>query len=684
MRVFALRSTLALICLAFSQHLHAQMLRDSVSTDSAYWRTLTELVVTAQRSATSRFGTPEAIEIIGEKTIRSRQFRTLPEALSATPGVFVQKTNHGGGSPFLRGLTGNQTLQLIDGIRLNNATFRYGPNQYFNTIDLFSIEKIEALRGNGSVQYGSDALGGTIQAFSRDVAFSEKSDWGGEVLLRGATQGMEQSARADLRYGNQRVAFTGGLTFRNFGDLVGGDTTGKQSPSGYKEFDFDLKGKIALTKSAMLTLAHQNVQQSNVPVFHKVQLENFAVNEFDPQHRALTYARLEQTLNRGVWQSLSVTASLQQTEEGRSSQKNGSSVLRYENDQVRSLGAIAQITNAFGKRWSANSGVEMYHDLVNSTRTDTDQSTGAVSEKRGLYPDGATMASIAAFSLHEWDFSKWHFTAGARWNYFIITATDEAIGTARLDPSALVGNAAVMRKLGRHSNLFISVNSAFRAPNIDDLGTLGIVDFRFETPNYDLKPERSVNAQIGYKLLTAKLQGEIYFYRNELNDLITRVKQDTQTMQGYPLYQKENTERAYIQGIETAWNFAFAQNWSAQGSLTYTYGQNVTKDEPMRRIPPLFGRLALDYTPGMWAFGAEWLAANKQDRLAKGDTEDNRIPIGGTPGWNVLNLYAGYEWRFLSMRLSALNLFNEDYRTHGSGVNGYGRSVFATLGIRLF
>jgi outer membrane receptor protein involved in Fe transport len=109
----------------------------------------------------------------------------------------------------------------------------------------------------------------------------------------------------------------------------------------------------------------------------------------------------------------------------------------------------------------------------------------------------------------------------------------------------------------------------------------------------------------------------------------------------------------------------------------------MTQQEPVRRIPPLFGRLALDYTPGAWAFGAEWLAAGKQDRLAKGDTEDNRIPEGGTPGWNVLNLYAGFEWRFLSLRLSALNLFNEDYRTHGSGVNGYGRSLFATLAIQL-
>jgi len=675
MHVFTLRFTFFFISSICIQAIDAQ---SPVDTN----RTLIELVVTAQRAAVPRFNTPEAIELQAAKIIRSRQFRTAPEALAAIPGIFVQKTNHGGGSPFIRGLTGNQTLLLIDGIRLSNATFRFGPNQYFNTIDLFSLEKIEALHGSGSVQYGSDALGGTVQAFSKDLDFSEKSDFGGAVLLRGASQGMEQTARVELQHSTRSTAFAGGFTWRNFGDLVGGDTTGRQAPSGYRELNFDLKGKIALSRRATLTLVHQNVRQNEVPVFHKVRLENFAVNQFKPQRRVLSYARLEQNLNRGIWKSLSLTTSVHQTAEGRESRKNGSTVLRYENDQVRSLGAIAQITNGFGKSWSANSGVEVYHDLVNSTRVDTDEKTGVAASKRGLYPNNATMMSMAAFSLHELDWQKWHFTAGLRWNTFVVKVKDEAIGTARLMPSALVGNAAVLRKLGRHSNLFASVNSGFRTPNIDDLGTLGIVDFRFETPNYGLKPERSINYQIGYKLQTDKLQGELYVYRNELRNLITRVKQDTQMMQGYPLYQKENAGRAYVQGIEMAWVYAFARNWSAQGSMTYTYGQNISANEPMRRIPPVFGRLALDYAAKEWAFGTELFVAGKQDRLAQGDKEDNRIAKGGTPGWKVLNLHAGYSWRFISLRVTALNLFNADYRTHGSGVNGYGRSVFATLGLQ--
>ena len=77
--------------------------------------------------------------------------------------------------------------------------------------------------------------------------------------------------------------------------------------------------------------------------------------------------------------------------------------------------------------------------------------------------------------------------------------------------------------------------------------------------------------------------------------------------------------------------------------------------------------------------GIEYQYASKQDRLAKGDKEDNRIPAGGTPGFNLLNYYAGYRMKNISIQMAAQNLFNIDYRTHGSGINGYGRSLSLQL-----
>jgi outer membrane cobalamin receptor len=647
--------------------------------DSLPQQILGEVVVTASRYSSFQVKTPEAIRLIDSKSIEKFQVRTAPEALMATPGVFVQKTNHGGGSPFLRGLTGNQTLLLVDGIRLSNAIVRYGPNQYFNTIDVFSIEKMEVLRGNGSVQYGSDAIGGTIQAFSHEVTTSENPEWGSSFLTRIATHGMEQSLIGSVNFSNKKFAVRAGATWRNFGDLVGGDTTGRQSPTGYRELDFDIKSRILLSSSSDLTIAYQRVHQSDVPVFHKVILENYAVNKMEPQKRQLAYIKLNQKLDEGILKSAVITASYQNNEEGRELLKNGSSSLRTENDEVNSFALTAEVLTSNEKGWTSDTGLEVYNDLVSSSRTDKDLTTGVSVSKRGLYPDGATMTSFAAFSMHTLDMKNWSLTAGARFNTYITKVEDENVGLAKLKPSALVGSLALLRKLNKSSNLFVSMNTGFRAPNIDDLGTLGIVDFRYETPNFDLKPEHSFQYQIGYKYQDRKLRGEIFIYRNELYNLIVRNKIAGDTIEGYPVYKKENVERAYIQGVETAWDIDLNKSWMFSGNLTYAYGQNITRDEPVRRIPPLFGRFSVEYKYKSWWMNLEWQAAGRQDRLAAGDIDDNRIPDGGTPGWNIFNISTGYSWRFIKINVSLLNLLNQDYRFHGSGVNGYGRSGFLSV-----
>src|SRR5688500_8681482 len=74
--------------------------------------TLPELVVTATRKNSHILSVPYATNTVVKKQIDESQYRSTPEALIGTTGVFIQKTNHGGGSPFVRGLTGNQALLL--------------------------------------------------------------------------------------------------------------------------------------------------------------------------------------------------------------------------------------------------------------------------------------------------------------------------------------------------------------------------------------------------------------------------------------------------------------------------------------------------------------------------------------------------------------------------------------------
>jgi len=635
---------------------------------------LKEVVVTATRMPSLLQTSPFSVSVLQRKKVDDFMYRSTPEALMAVPGVFVQKTNHGGGSPFIRGLTGNQTLILIDGIRLNNSTFRYGPNQYLNTIDPFTIQRVEVVKGSGSVQYGSDAMGGVIQIFTNELSFSEKQRIKGKVTGRYWTSNMEKTGRGQLIYSSQKFAFLAGVSIKDFGDLIGGDTTGRQSPSAYNDVSADVKLKWKIGSRAELIVAHQLVQQKNVPVYHKIKLENYMLNEMDPQNRNLSYLRLNLNNTNKFYQSIAFISSYQQTAEGRNSQKNGNDMLRKERDEVATVSASVDVFSAPGKNWTANSGLEFYHDKISSTREDVNTVNLISKSARGLYPDGSTYLNASLYSLHHLQLKKFNFEAGIRYNKFNATIHDEILGKVKINPSALVINTGVNYGLGAH-HIYTSISSGYRAPNIDDMGTLGIVDFRYEIPAFNLKPEKNYNSEIGYKMHSKQWKASLALFYNKLNNLITRVKLDSQVIDGYAVYKKENVEEASIKGGEVFVQWQLNPHIQINSYVAYNFGKNITKNEPLRRMPPLNGNASIKYAVNRFYIIPELGWASKQTRLAQGDKEDNRIPNGGTPGWKVFNVFVGYQYKSLQFRLSGQNLLNEDYRMHGSGINGVGRSV---------
>jgi outer membrane receptor protein involved in Fe transport len=89
------------------------------------------------------------------------------------------------------------------------------------------------------------------------------------------------------------------------------------------------------------------------------------------------------------------------------------------------------------------------------------------------------------------------------------------------------------------------------------------------------------------------------------------------------------------------------------------------------------------YRKNKWFVAAELLFAAQQKRLAQGDKDDNRIPAGGTAGWEVINFYGGYKLPGVQLNAGLQNLLNKDYRTHGSGINGVGRSGWVSVLVKI-
>ena len=608
--------------------------------------------------------------------------RTVPEMLSYETGVMVQKTNHGGGSPSLRGLHGNQTLMMVDGVRLNNSIFRYGPNQYLNTVDAFAVDQLDVLFGSGSIQYGSDAMGGVIAAKFHEPEFVKCNQWVPKVFFRTTTGNQEYSMRSSVDRCFGQNAITAGITMRQFGDVLAGGDLKYQRPSGYKEFDVDVKF-VHKDKMGKWVAAHQSNNQFDVPIFHRVALENYKFYNTTLQARTLSYLKRSLVFSGKLFDEIELMVGRQNQHEHREFQKNNSNLLRTERDSVNTYFFTTKFYGKLHNRWQWVLGTDFYFDKVNSARTDADVAMGTLKQIRGLYPNGSTQMQNSAFGYITKTGDRGLVRLGGRYNYTQITLQTLETGNVQYQKGAFVADGAGSLKVTKKLHLYGNVGTGFRSPNIDDMGTLGIVDFRFETPQYGLLPEYSFNKELGLKYKSAKSQFNVCVFHNAMSGLISRIKAGSDSMQGYPVYQKQNVGSSLIYGAELDWKHEWGGHWVFGGGGSLIVGNNITGNEPMRRIPPAMCNAVLRYKlNGSVSFSMNIIGARAQLRLAKGDIQDNRIGPAGTPGYFTGDLRCEMNFKRATVDIAILNLRNQRYKTHGSGIYGMGRAVQLFIGIK--
>ncbi len=673
---------------------------------------LNRVVVTA--TCTNRCVTDVSypINVVSEESIRERNAKTTAEALREETGIFVQKTSHGGGSAIIRGLSSNQILILVDGIRLNNSTYRLGNHQYLTTIDNLDVDRIEVVRGPTSVLYGSDALGGTINVITKipkiGSSNSGSMDVNYSLLSRYASADEEKTARAEFLLSSSKFAFLTGFSYKNYGDLRRGansrypqlekSTNGlKQTPTGFKAYDFDSKLIYAITPFQTLTLAYQMAKKIDVPRYDKYENSGYFRWVYQPQNRNLVYLVYENKLQGKFINSLRASLSYHRQEEGRDTQKVVTSPLTKEKDDVRTTGFTFKLNSLF-KQHFFTYGTEIYLDNVTSERFYIDSETG-VSEKdiRGRYPDEAKYNSFGLFLQDEIALTqKWKAITGLRFSYFtthFTIPTEPAavqFGKIKQNFHSLTGSLGLIRKV--NDKIFFNANiaQAFRAPNLSDISKLGESKGKtYEVPNTNLKPEKMLSLDSGFKFDFSRLKGELSFYYSRISGLLASAPttyngSSTIEINGttYKVKTKKNIGNAFIRGTEIEMNYYLMPKLVFLFNLTSTYGQNTTANEPVGGIPPTFGLMGLEWRGENFHLYFYSRFARKQNRLSQDNKDDPRIPPGGTPNWQTVNFRTAFNVKnWGSIEFAAENIFDINYREYRSGINGPGRNFILSFKI---
>lgn len=667
--------------------------------------TLPTTIVTATRDERRLIDAPSSGFILDSNSLRlGKAARTLPEALEREAGIMVQKTAHGQGSPYIRGFTGYRNLFLIDGVRLNNSVFRDGPNQYWNTVDSFSLSQIEVVRGPFSVLYGSDAIGGTLNAITRGHRnLPLDKDWDSSVYYRYSSAENSSIGRgATIAKLKNNLILSLGYTYKDFGDVEGGGDVGKQPHTGYDERDWDAKLEYLVDPDASFILAHQGVDIDDAWRTHKtiygIDWEGLTVGDelrrsLD-QERRLTYLQFKKRNSNGLVEEIRSGISYHEQSEERDRLRSRQRHDRQGFD-VGTVGAFINFksSSAIG---DLIYGAEYYHDDVDSFKREMNPD-GTVKSRAIQGPVGDD-SEYETFGLHLQDeialAPQLALILGGRYERASADADRvENPGSGDVmsvsgDWDDLVGSARANYWLDqeRSMSLFAGVSQGFRAPNLSDLTRLDTARTdEIETPVSSLDPERFLSYEIGFKAETGALFTQISCFYTDIDDMIVRTPTG-RIIDGNHEVTKKNAGDGYIEGVEIDVRYAFWRNLSALAVFTWMEGKVDTyptseaelSREYIDRLMPPTGTFGLRWDDS----GRRWLeatctVAGKADRLSTRDRSDtSRIPAGGTPGYSVFDLRSG--WRVsedIVVSLALENIADEDYRIHGSGLNEPGRNL---------
>ncbi|MBL8298673.1 MAG: TonB-dependent vitamin B12 receptor [Rhodanobacteraceae bacterium] len=583
---------------------------------------LDDIIVTATRTAVTADANLAPVSVITRQDIERLQARSLHDLLRGLPGVTVS-SNGGAGkqtSLFLRGTESDHLLVLIDGVRVGSATTG---SVAFQDLPLEQIERIEIVRGPRSSLYGSDALGGVIQIFTR----------------RGAGQGLNASFSATLgsyatREATAGIGFNGTAGWLN-ATLAHADTDGFNSCRGqatpgagcfadqpdndpYRNSSLTLNGGWRFGEAGDLQAHALRAEGRNTYDGSFVDESHYREQAVGAKLRLQAHERLVLSASAGQSQDYS--------------DNFGAGVFKTRFDTQRDSYSL-QGDIGLAQQQLLSIGADYANDEVDSTTAYVERSrrvTGVFAQYQGQ----AGAHDIEA-SLRNDDNEQFgtHTTGGLAWGY----ALSEGL------------------------RLIANYGTAFKAPTFNELYFPGF-------GNANLKPEESRSAEIGLRGMTQAGRWELHAFHTRVDELIAF---DAAT------FAPGNIDQARIRGLEASWATDIA-GWAVDSSLTLldprNDSQGANNGNYLPRRARQSARVDLDRRYGAFAVGTTVdVQGERYDDLG------NRRRLGG---YATLDLRAEYavtpEWL---VQARVANLTDRNYET-AAFYNQAGRSYYLTLRYR--
>ncbi|PKD21451.1 TonB-dependent receptor [Salegentibacter salinarum] len=681
---------------------------------------------------------PQKIVSFSANDIIMASPQTSADLLESSGQVYVQKSQLGGGSPIIRGFSTNRLLITVDGVRMNTAIFRSGNLQNIISIDPLAVENTEVILGPGSVVYGSDAVGGVMNFYTLKPKFSfgDKASVSGNAYSRYASANNEKTLHADVNIGLENWAFVSSVTYSDFEDLkmgshgpeeylrneyavrrngedviVSNDNPRVQKPTGYNQINLLQKVKFMPHKDWDLNLGLIYSTTSNFPRFDRLYRKRdgelrSAEWYYGPQEWFMGNFKINKKGYGALYDKAQMTAAYQFFEESRHNRDFGEDWLYNTQENVNAYSVNFDFEKTFEES-RLFYGAEYVFNKVNSIGNAQNILTEEENLTASRYPDGSTWQSIAAYTTYQWKIQEdFSFQSGLRYNYILVDAEfdenlyDFPFQEAKINTGALTGSAGINWQQNRFIGWRLNLSTAFRAPNIDDVGKI----FDSEpgavvVPNPDLKPEYAYSSELGFDWKPAEnisfIATAFYTY---LNDAMVRrdfnLNGETEIdYRGEPsrVQAIQNTSKAHVYGFESGIEIDLSVALRFSSQINITEGKEEQEDgstAPLRHAAPIFGnthltwhkkRLKLDlFAEYNGQFDYEDLAPSEQGKAFLYAVDNNGNPY--SPSWYTINLTGQYNIsKDLLATVSLENITDQRYRTYSSGIAAAGRNLILAL-----